>query len=79
MTTLNLTNQQNLANQLAPAMVALRNALVARQPIWDRLSRKKRKVWLQSGKDPIFDMLQPHRSWLMKLLAEVEEAMDDAT
>ena len=53
---LNLSNQTNLRNQILPAIVALKNAMIARKPMWDKLPFRKRKAWVMSDKDPIMSL-----------------------
>jgi len=57
MTTLNLTGQQDLADDILPQLTAFVQALVERKPIWEKLSPEKRVRWVESDKDPIMALL----------------------
>lgn len=41
------------ATKIGQACTLIRQEMLARKTIWDRLTNKQRKRWFQSGKDPI--------------------------
>jgi hypothetical protein len=56
MADLNLTGQSTSAGQIQTRIVQLRNAMELRKPFWGRMSEKKKKAWVVSGKDPIMSL-----------------------
>lgn len=75
MANLNLTNQQQERDQIAPFIQQLKDKLNQRKPIWDKLSDKKKKKWITSGKDPIMTLAWQTRKFLNNLFGE---GVDDA-
>jgi hypothetical protein len=53
MATITLTGQATLAAGISPKLLQLKNALIARKPIWDKLPPEKRLAWAKGTKDPI--------------------------
>lgn len=66
---LNLSGQEQKADQLRPKLVAFRDEIELRFPLWLRLSVEKRKKWVQAAdaKDPLFalfvDIVRYARKW----------------
>lgn len=56
MADLNLNNQQQERDQIAPKIQQLKDRLNERKAIWDKLSDDKKKLWIQSGKDPVMTL-----------------------
>ncbi|GAG85791.1 unnamed protein product [marine sediment metagenome] len=56
MTILDLSNQAANATAINPKIVALKNLMDLRKPIWDKLPVEKKKKWIKSGKDPIMTL-----------------------
>lgn len=56
MADLNLNNQQQERDQIAPKIQQLKDRLNDRKAVWDKLSDEKKKLWIQSGKDPVMTL-----------------------
>lgn len=56
MADLNLSGQQAERDQIAPKIQQLKDRLNERKVIWDKLSDEKKKLWIQSGKDPVMTL-----------------------
>lgn len=53
---LDLTNQAAIASQIQTRILVLQDRLAERLPIWKKLSVKRRRAWVKSGKDPIMTL-----------------------
>lgn len=53
MADLNLIDQETYKTQIQPKLLLLKQQLDLRSGIWAKVSREKKKAWIQSGKDPI--------------------------
>lgn len=61
---LNLTDQNIYSGQIQPKVNQLKNLMLERKDIWDRLDNSKRNNWVASGKDPIMSLAWIIYSWL---------------
>ena len=64
MADLDLTGQQLEYNDIAPKLQKLKNLMLDRKPIWDKISVAKRKKWVTSDKDPIMSLAYQIHEWL---------------
>jgi hypothetical protein len=64
MTQLNLTNQQAAVDQIQPYINALKNRMLDRKELWDKINIQKRKQWVLSDKDPIMSLAWSIYKWL---------------
>ena len=56
MTTLNLTNQTNIAGQVSSKIQTMKTEMDLRIPVWQKLPTAKKKLWVTSGKDPLMTL-----------------------
>jgi len=71
----NLSGQGIERDQIAPKLLRLKQLMVERKAIWDRLSDEKRQLWLDraAAKDPIMDLAWDVYRYLHKnFFAEIE-------
>ena len=66
MTDLNLTGQNVERINIAPKLLKMKNLMIERKVIWDKLPVEKKKLWIQhaSTKDPIMDIAWDVYKWL---------------
>lgn len=73
MPTLDLTGQNTLADAIRPRLVQIRNAMLLRQEVWNRLPPAKRKKWVLSDKDPIMALAWDTYKFLKNNFFELED------
>ena len=79
MTDLNLTGQSVASGQIATRLATLRNLLLERKVIWDRIPMEKKKQWIQSGKDPVMTLAWDIFKWLRDNLFYDDKVKNDNT
>lgn len=75
MTNIDLSGQQALANSIAPKLLELKNAILARRPAWSELSPAARRAWYNSGQDPILVLAEQAYDFLSKVREEMQDGM----
>ena len=73
MADLNLTGQNAEKADIAPKLVKLKNMMLERKPIWDKIPDAKKKAWILSNKDPIMEIAWDVYKWLRKNFFEDSE------
>ena len=67
---INLTGQQTETDKIQPYIDKLELLLTQREPVWNKLTDKEKKKWLQSNKDPILTMAYEHYLFLKEFFRE---------
>jgi len=73
MATIELTNQKTLETQIKPMMTALQNALGDRLPVWQKIPVEKKKLWLDSAKDPVLTLAYTLHMYLKDFFKGVDD------
>ena len=76
MATIELTNQKTLETQIKPMMTALQDALGDRLPVWQKIPVEKKKLWLESAKDPVLTLAWTLYVYLRDFFKEVDDGDD---
>ena len=56
MTTINLTGQDLDLETIMPKLAKMKQMMVDRRPVWDKLTYAQRKKWVKSGKDDVMQI-----------------------
>lgn len=56
MANLNLSNQQAAVDAATPTFVQFRSQMDKRIAFWNKAPRKRKKLWITSGKDPVMTL-----------------------
>lgn len=56
MATLNLNGQQAEADAIAPHILRLKQLMGERKDLWQKITLKKRKKWVEQANDPVMDL-----------------------
>ena len=64
MAVLNLENQAATVAAMQPKLLQLKNQLELRQPVFDRVSRAKKKAWIVNGNDPVMTLAYNMHTYL---------------
>jgi len=71
-TTLHLSGQKAVADQIKPKLDDLKAALAARRDVFNRIPENKKRQWIEGGKDPLMVAAWDLYQWLKDFFKEVD-------